>query len=68
MFHVVIINERTGLEVRVSSSPLTHHEGCVFLSKLMSRPHLRNCLQDDDAWGVDEWERTDHSKRQGTYA
>lgn len=65
MFHVVVIVERTGLEIRMSSSPLTHSEGCVFLSKLVPRRHARNCLQEASAWRADEWERVDPAKRVG---
>lgn len=62
MFVVVVINERTGQESRMSS-PLTHAEGCTFLTKLMQRKHTRNCLQDASTWAVDEWDRIDPTKR-----
>lgn len=36
-YHVIVKNERTGSKTRMTLTPVTHHEGCVILSKL--RPH-----------------------------
>lgn len=34
LYNVVVINRKTGNKVVMTSSPVTHDEGCVILSKL----------------------------------
>lgn len=34
LYHVVVINRKTGKRVQMTGEPVTHSEGCVLLSKL----------------------------------
>lgn len=45
-YHVVVINEKTGKKVYMTSSPVTHSEGCTILSKLTKYEWRRNQLEE----------------------
>ena len=45
-YHVVVINEKTGKKVYMTSSPVTHSEGCTILSKLSKYEWRRNQLEE----------------------
>jgi len=34
LYHVIVINNKTGQKVRMSASPMTHDEACTVLSKM----------------------------------
>jgi hypothetical protein len=44
LYHVEVMNERTGLRVRLSASPVTHSEGCAWLSKVTNYSWRRKYL------------------------
>lgn len=46
MYHVVVINERTGLKVRMTARPCTHEEGCTILSKIENYKWRRKQLEE----------------------
>jgi hypothetical protein len=46
LYHVVVMNERTGVKVRLSASPVTHSEGCTWLSKVTSFAWRRKFLEE----------------------
>ena len=44
-FHVVVRNDRTDRDTYCTRYPVTHHEGCVIMSKIdVKRPWLRKML------------------------
>lgn len=48
LYHIVVRNDKTGEDTRMTSSPLTHRDACVMKSKLIPdsrRPkHCRTLL------------------------
>jgi hypothetical protein len=38
LYHVVVINRKTGQKVQMTGEPVTHAEGCTILSKLTKYP------------------------------
>ncbi len=46
MYNVVVINERTGLKEVMTSSPVTHAEGCTLLGKLTKYRWRREQLEE----------------------
>ena len=48
MYHVIVINERTGRKVYMTRTPVTHAEGCTMLSKIDARKHCRKQLEERD--------------------
>ena len=46
VYHVVVVNEKTGLEVVMTESPVSHKEGCAILSKMTIYPFRRNQLRE----------------------
>lgn len=46
MYHVFVKNKKTGRKVQMTSSPVTHHEGCVLLSKLTKYPWRQEMLEE----------------------
>lgn len=46
LYHVVVINERTGAKAYFSTSPVTHDEGCTWLKKITSYPWRRKQLEE----------------------
>lgn len=46
MYHVVVINSRTGSKVYMTATPVTHREGCAILSKLTRYPWRREQLEE----------------------
>jgi hypothetical protein len=46
MYDVVIVNEKTGTVTVMTSSPVTHKEGCTILSKMTKYPFRRNQLRE----------------------
>ena len=46
MYHVIVINERTGRKVYMTATPVTHKEGCTILSKLTRYPWRREQLEE----------------------
>lgn len=49
LYDVYRINDHTGLRIKLNDSPMSHHEACVFKSKIdmfiVAYPHLRNVLE-----------------------
>lgn len=45
-YHVVVINEKTGKKVYMTSSPVPHKEGCTILTKLTKYPWRREQLEE----------------------
>lgn len=45
-YHVIVINERTGLKVRMTTTPVTHHEGCTILGKITDYKWRRKQLEE----------------------
>lgn len=53
MYHVVAVRETHGSSVypkghktRMTASPVTHAEGCTFLSKMVPYKHIRFLLEE----------------------
>lgn len=46
MYNVVVINEKTGSKVRMNAAPVTHAQGCTFLSKITDYPWRRKQLEE----------------------
>lgn len=46
MYNVVVINEKTGIKVVMTSSPVTHKEGCTLLSKITDYKWRRKQLEE----------------------
>ncbi len=51
VYHVVVINERTGSRTRMTSSPVTHSEGVTILGKLTPHRDTRALLEEAQAHG-----------------
>lgn len=45
MYHVVVINERTGGKTYMSKRPVTHAEGCAWLKKITDYAWRRKQLE-----------------------
>lgn len=45
LFHVVVKNIKTGKKVYMTTSPVTHKEGCTILSKLTKYPWRYEMLE-----------------------
>lgn len=62
MYNVVVINERNGVKVRMNAAPVTHAEGCAWLSKITDLPWRRKQLEPiSELWGGDP--NCDHDER-----
>ena len=46
MYHVIIINTKTGKKVYMTQEPVTHKEGCTILSKLTKYPWRHEMLEE----------------------
>lgn len=46
IYHVVVINEKTGKKVYMTKDPVSHSEGCTILSKLTKYQWRRNQLEE----------------------
>lgn len=46
LYHVYVRNERTGTEARMSAAPVTHSQGCAWLSKIANYPWRRKFLRE----------------------
>lgn len=45
LYHVVVVNDKTGKKVLMTDSPVTHDEGCIILSKLVPHKETRAVLR-----------------------
>lgn len=46
LYHVVAVVSKTGEKIYMTSSPVTHAEGCTLLSKLTKYPWRREMLEE----------------------
>lgn len=46
IYNVVVINQKTGLKVRMNAAPVTHAEGCTWLSKITDYNWRRKQLEE----------------------
>lgn len=45
LFHVIVVNDKTGRKVYMTATPVNHNEGCAILSKLTKYPWRREMLE-----------------------
>ena len=45
-YHVNVVRDSTGEKTYMTRTPVTHHEGCVLLSKLTDYPWRRKLLEE----------------------
>lgn len=46
LYNVIVINERTGRMVQLNTTPVTHEQGCAWLSKLTGYKWRRHLLEE----------------------
>lgn len=46
LYHVVVVNMKTGQKVYMTSSPVTHAEGCTILSKMTKHSFRQEMLEE----------------------
>lgn len=46
LYHVIVVNDRTGAKVYMTERPVTHIQGCTLLSKLTKYSWRRNMLEE----------------------
>lgn len=46
LYNVIVINEKTGRKVRMNAAPVTHSEGCTWLSKISDLKWRRKQLEE----------------------
>lgn len=46
LYHVVAVNNKTRNKVYMTSSPVTHKQGCTILSKMTKYPWRREQLEE----------------------
>lgn len=48
LYHVVVVNIETGKETFMTSTPVTHKEGCILLGKLSKYKWRKEMLKEVD--------------------
>lgn len=46
LYNVVVINEKTGTRVQMNAVPVSHAQGCAWLSKIADLPWRRKQLEE----------------------
>ncbi len=46
LYHVIVVNERTGSKTYFSTSPVTHEQGCAWLAKITNYKWRRKQLEE----------------------